>query len=331
MAGLGDRLAARVAGEIGDISSNFDTHRTRCKMLRWPGPGHPAVGQERAGGGCPLACNRYLADAVAPRVWRLHRGALRALGNRWLEVLWHCLRQGAAAESAGRRARRQPARAFRSAPVPGSRAYHADMGRPGSMPACKEWAVVVDALLRGQQVLDLRKGGLHEPGRAFSLPAPRFWLFPTYEHQQAELLKPAHRSALERVRAERVDGVVHLRGWAEVVGVARVTEPRQLADLEDEFIWTIDYAAKRLRWKRRQPLWLMALRVWRLHRPLVTPERPDYRGCTSWVTLHDTPDDPVTLPTAPVLATAELERRLSTVGAAIPGGLLAPLKGGVHG
>jgi hypothetical protein len=25
---------------------------------------------------------------------KTHHGALRALGNRWLEVLWHCLRKG---------------------------------------------------------------------------------------------------------------------------------------------------------------------------------------------------------------------------------------------
>jgi hypothetical protein len=61
-----------------------------------------------------LACNRYLADAVhrwafaslrcctwakqfydAQRMRNEnHHAALRALGNRWLEVLWHCLTKG---------------------------------------------------------------------------------------------------------------------------------------------------------------------------------------------------------------------------------------------
>jgi transposase len=60
---------------------------------------------------CRLACNRYLADAVQQwaftslrrsgwarefydsqrRRGKHHHAALRALGNRWLEVLWHCL------------------------------------------------------------------------------------------------------------------------------------------------------------------------------------------------------------------------------------------------
>jgi hypothetical protein len=58
-----------------------------------------------------LACNRYLADAVHKWAFaslrrsgwvkefydaqrargKNHHAALRALGNRWLEVLWHCL------------------------------------------------------------------------------------------------------------------------------------------------------------------------------------------------------------------------------------------------
>ncbi len=61
-----------------------------------------------------LACNRCLADAVGQWAFcplqrsgwarelydtqrdrgKGHHAALRALGNRWLEVLWHCLHKG---------------------------------------------------------------------------------------------------------------------------------------------------------------------------------------------------------------------------------------------
>ena len=60
-----------------------------------------------------LACNRHLADAVHKwafaslrrSAWakdyynsqrdrgKDHHAALRALGNRWLEILWHCLQR----------------------------------------------------------------------------------------------------------------------------------------------------------------------------------------------------------------------------------------------
>ena len=61
------------------------------------------------------------------------------------------------------------------------------------VPALKEWAVVVHALLEGEQIVDIRKGGIKEDGRHFDLPTRRFWLYPTAEHQKAELLKPAYR------------------------------------------------------------------------------------------------------------------------------------------
>ena len=46
------------------------------------------------------------------------------------------------------------------------------------VPAFKEWAVVVRALLEGEQILDVRKGGLREEGRHFSVQSSRVWLYP---------------------------------------------------------------------------------------------------------------------------------------------------------
>jgi hypothetical protein len=194
------------------------------------------------------------------------------------------------------------------------------------VPACKEWAVVVDALLRGEQILDLRKGGIHEEGRRFELRVDRFWLFPTYEHQDADLLEPAHRPALERTLADQEDtGPDHVRidGWADVAATALLTDPEPLAALQSEFVWTAEYATARLRWKRRQPLWLLALRVHRLDEPLVVPLAPEYGGCSSWVTLHGVADDPASLPGEPVIEAGEFERRLRVVADAIPGELIA--------
>ena len=57
--------------------------------------------------------------------------------------------------------------------------------------ALKEWAVTIAALEAGDQVLIVRKGGIGE--KRFELPHPRFYLFPTFEHQRPELVKPAWR------------------------------------------------------------------------------------------------------------------------------------------
>jgi transposase len=108
--GLGDRLAARVAGEIGDHPQQFGSpnalgcYAGKAPVTRRSGKSELVVATR-------LACNRYLANAV--QQWAFcslrqsrwarefydaqrargkgHHAALRALGNRWLEILWHCL------------------------------------------------------------------------------------------------------------------------------------------------------------------------------------------------------------------------------------------------
>src|ERR1700733_11667756 len=52
--------------------------------------------------------------------------------------------------------------------------------------AFKEWAVIVDALGRGDQILILRKGGISEGRGGFTIEHSRFLLFPTLFHQQRE-------------------------------------------------------------------------------------------------------------------------------------------------
>ena len=111
--GLGDRLAARVAGEIGDHPEQFGSpnalacYAGKAPVTRRSGKSELVVA-------CRLACNRHLAAAVQQwafcslreSAWarafydaqrargKTHHAALRALGNRWLEILWHCLRKG---------------------------------------------------------------------------------------------------------------------------------------------------------------------------------------------------------------------------------------------
>jgi transposase len=111
--GLGDRLAARVAGEIGDHPQQFQSpnalqcYAGKAPVTRRSGKSEPVVA-------CRLACNRYPAAAVQQwafcslqqSAWarafydaqrgrgKTHQAAPRALGNRWLEILWHCLRKG---------------------------------------------------------------------------------------------------------------------------------------------------------------------------------------------------------------------------------------------
>jgi hypothetical protein len=190
--------------------------------------------------------------------------------------------------------------------------------------AYKEWAVIVHALLEGEQVLDVRKGGLREDGRHFGLQATRVWLYPTAEHQQPELLKPAYRHMVDLAPASPVGEPIRIDGWADIVGVATVTEPDQLAALDSKLIWTLDYAESRLRWKKRDPLWVLALRVHRLVEPVVVPWREEYGGCTSWVDLEGLPDDPAEVPNEPALSNTAFGARMKGVTGALPAGLAEP-------
>ena len=179
-----------------------------------------------------------------------------------------------------------------------------------SVPAFKEWAVIVRALLAGEQILDVRKGGLREDGRHFAVRTPRCWLYPTVEHQREDLLKRAYRRWIRETEAAAPPpDRVRIDGWAEIVAATTVTDPDELARLDSKLIWTLDYASSRLSWKRRDPLWVLALRAYRLSEPLVVPFEPDYRGCTSWVDVHGLPDDPSSLPAEPALSEESFEAR----------------------
>jgi hypothetical protein len=67
-------------------------------MLCRQGAGHPSLGQERARRVDPPRLCSLLYSGWAREFYdgqvakgKHHHAALRALGNRWLEILWHCL------------------------------------------------------------------------------------------------------------------------------------------------------------------------------------------------------------------------------------------------
>ena len=192
-------------------------------------------------------------------------------------------------------------------------------------PAYKEWAAVVQALLEGEQILDVRKGGIREDGRHFSVQSSRLWLYPTFEHQRRELLKPAYaRWIADPDAASNGPGDFTVSGWADVVGAATTSDPEVIDALDGKVIWSREYVETRFKWKKRDPLWILALRVHRLHEPIAIPYRDAYGGCTSWVDLDGLPDDPASLPSEPVLSDVAFDAKLKSAAGAVPGGFDAP-------
>jgi hypothetical protein len=180
--------------------------------------------------------------------------------------------------------------------------YPAFVSTTAPIPALKEWAVIVHALLEGEQIVDVRKGGLREDGRHFNLAASRCYLLPTAEHQKPELLKPAYRRWIDLAPASPVGEPLLIPGWAEVVEAITITEPEQLATIESKLIWTGDYVESRLKWKTRDPLWVLVLRAHRFEEPLTVAWDDAYGGCTSWIDVASLPVDPASIPSTPALS-----------------------------
>jgi hypothetical protein len=185
------------------------------------------------------------------------------------------------------------------------------------VPALKEWAAVVHALLEGEQIVDLRKGGLREQGRHFDLPSRRFWLYPTAEHQRPELLKAAYRHWTDLADAAPVGHPITLAGWADITDIATITEPEHLEALDSKSVWTDEYAQSRLKWKKRDPLWVLVVRVHRLHEPTTVPWNDEYGGCTSWVPLAGLPDVDV-VASDPALSDVAFEAKRKGVRESLP-------------
>src|SRR5207237_9547177 len=80
--------------------------------------------------------------------------------------------------------------------------------------------------------------------------------------------------------------------------------PRIVEGLSPFPIWTQDYAQKRLAWKRRHPLHVLVLRVYRIPRPVTVRVRDEYHGCRSWVEI----DRELPFEGTPVMADEEFDR-----------------------
>src|SRR6202790_120105 len=189
--------------------------------------------------------------------------------------------------------------------------------------AFKEWAVTVRALAEGEQLLTLRKGLQPASEKPVRLAHERFFLYPTFDHQPGDLVRESHQPELRRALEEGVwsegepalpafaSGApvqqpdrVRIRAWAEVAGHFTIADPRCVDALSPFYVWTPDYAEKRLGWRRHEPLHVLLLRTYRIPRPVTVKVKDEYNASHAWVELQrDLPFEGT-----PVLSDAEFER-----------------------
>lgn len=181
--------------------------------------------------------------------------------------------------------------------------------------AFKEWAIVVDALGRGEQILILRKGGIAEGRAGFKPEHERFLLFPTLFHQQRESVVPSAQARYD-VIAPGLPGpeTLRLEYTAEVAFARQLHSLAEAERLKGFHIWRDELVAERFDWGRDKSLYVMAVRIRRLPQRIELPVLPAYGGCKSWIETAVEVDDSAAVP---VLSDAEFAAKLAAVEKAL--------------
>ena len=151
--------------------------------------------------------------------------------------------------------------------------------------AFKEWAVAVDALEQGKTIMLLRKGGIHERGGRFQVAHDQVLLYPTHEHQQPFLLKSEYTEQVTPVTSGWHPETIRIGSFARITDILLVSEATIVDALLPFHIWNEQFISDRLKWKPRQPLYILLLRAYKLAQEQMIAYSSTYGGCKSWIDL----------------------------------------------
>src|SRR2546423_1208019 len=181
--------------------------------------------------------------------------------------------------------------------------------------AFKEWAIVVDALGRGEQIVILRKGGISEGPGGFQVEHPQFLLFPTLYHQQRESVLPSAQARFDKI-APRFPGKdrVLFEFFCEVAASRQLDSLAAAERLRGQHIWRDEVIAQRFDWGRERNIHALAVRVFRLPRVAELAVLESYSGCKSWIELEKEID---TSGAARVLSDEQFAHKLNAFGEAL--------------
>lgn len=150
--------------------------------------------------------------------------------------------------------------------------------------AFKEWAVIVDALGTGRQIVILRKGGISEGQGGFQVEHPEFLLFPTLFHQQRESVLPEAQARFDRLELPSAE-ILRLEYFCRVVAWRKLDSLEAAQRLEGQHVWKPEVIAERFEWGRSKGIFALAVRTYRLPERMHLTMQPSYGGCKSWIEL----------------------------------------------
>lgn len=175
--------------------------------------------------------------------------------------------------------------------------------RETGVPAFKEWAIVCASIERGETSLIFRKGGIAEGRNGFEFKHRRFFLFPTFFHEQIERT----RLTCDRDLAPRTDGVA-ISVFVEVEFAPLVRDLRLVHSLDSLHVLQPSVLEERFHYDDHDGLYVAFLRAFRISPVWELPIHPSFRGCRSWIKL---PAPLRGLKMEPVLGDDEHARRRS--------------------
>ncbi len=171
------------------------------------------------------------------------------------------------------------------------------------VPALKERAGVVNALLDGKQTVLVRHPTL-DPGTIDE----RFALYPAYSHQDPGRYQSRYEGYYHRSSAKPDEGVP-IRTVADIRAEYAVSSD-DLESLARHYVYTP--GGLQDKYDPDGELRVLLLRVAELDSPAVIEERGSYRGCRAWIDLaDDAPIDPDAA--TPVLDDAAFAERRAAV------------------
>ena len=177
----------------------------------------------------------------------------------------------------------------------------------GSSVAFKEWALVCASMLRGETSLIFRKGGLAEGREGFRFQHERFFVFPTFFHEQADRLR------IDGPMVEPEPDVVSFSAYVHVEFTRWIEDLSLLQSLSDLHILKPEVLEQRFHYDDPKGLHLAMIRAFRITPVWNLPFQKSFGGCRSWVELPEAPE----LSFIPAVTDAEHSVRRERVLAAV--------------
>ena len=176
-------------------------------------------------------------------------------------------------------------------------------------------AVAVEALEAGSTIALLRKGGIRETGKGFQIKHRQILLYPTYEHQKPQLLKPEYAKEVTPVSSGWHPETVRIGSCASITDVFTLKDSATVEKLYPYHIWNAQMIDDRLKWQSDRPVSVLLLRVYCLPQAIYIPYHKTYGGCKSWIDLVE----PISLDgLIPVLSDREYRHKVTAIMSLIP-------------